>query len=221
MMDAAPHSPPTPPRRSLLVAVEGADGTGKTTLCAALGQALSPGALIIKRPAPGSLASRLLQDALAHGPHAMHDGRIQRAMDDDAAAALMVARSFGPGSVTLLDRHWLSAVVENYPDPERALATQRARHGEPDLWVICTADWRTVQARLAARGGVDARQTVEGIAGRLARYEWLAERLTAPVVIVEPACVHLPECARMNNIYTPAAAAVYIAAHIRYLQEHP
>lgn len=216
-MDLAPSSPPTPPHRSLVVAVEGADGTGKTTLCAALGLAL--GARIIKRPAPGSLASRLLQDALLH-PHAMHDGRIQRAMDDDAAAALMVARSFGPGSVTIFDRHWLSAVVENCPDPEQALATQRALHGEPDLWIICTADWRTVQARLAARGGPDARQTVEGIAGRLARYEWLAERLTAPVVIVQPDEIILPDCGRAYAP-TPTTAAAYIAAHIRYMQEHP
>lgn len=217
-MDAAPHSPPPPPRRSLVVAVEGADGTGKTTLCAALGQAL--GARIVKRPAPGSLASRLLQDALAHGPHAIRDWRIQHAMDDDAAAALMVARSFGPGSVTLLDRHWLSAVVENYPDPERALTEQRARHGEPDLWVICTADWQTVQYRLRERGGPDARQTVEGIAGRLARYEWLAERLTAPVIHVHPAEVVLLSGGRAYAP-TPTSAAAFIANHIRYLQEQP
>lgn len=219
MMDLAPQtSPPSPPpRRSLLIGVEGADGTGKTTLCAALGQAI--GARIIKRPAPGSLASRLLRHSLGD-PEAMHSPVLCAAMDDDAAAALMVARSFAAGSVTLLDRHWLSAVVENYPDPEAALAQQRALHGEPDLWVICTADWQTVQARLQARGGHDARQTVEGIAGRLARYEWLAERMESPVVEVYPDEILLPDGGRAYAP-TPTHAAAYIAAHIRYMQEHP
>lgn len=218
-MDLAPASPPTPPRRSLVVAVEGADGTGKTTLCAALGQAL--GARIIKRPAPGSLASRLLRDSLG-SVEAMHSPILRAAMDDDAYGARCQAGALSAhaGRVTIFDRDWLSLVVENCPDPEAALAEQRARHGEPDLWIICTADWRTVQARLAARGGPDARQTVEGIAGRLARYEWLAERLNAPLVIVEPSRVHLPECASASA-YTPTHAAVYIAAHIRYMQEHP
>lgn len=214
-MDLATSPPPA--RRSLVVAVEGADGTGKTTLCAALGQAL--GARIIKRPAPGSLASRLLQDALLH-PHAMHDGRLRAAMDDDAAAALMVARSFPPGSVTLLDRHWPSACVENYPDLPQALAEQRARHGEPDLWIHCTADWRTVAARLARRGGHDARQTPRAIGGRLAAYEWLMGEMTSPVIIVTPDRVSIG-AQHVAHLRTTEAAAHYIAAHIRYLQERP
>lgn len=212
MMDLAP-SPPTPPRRSLLVAVEGADGTGKSTLCAALGQAL--GARIIKRPLPDSPARAMLDAALRSGSP-LNTIAIAKALDDDARHSLWLACTAPPQTVVILDRHWLSAVVEQVVPVE----AQRERHGEPDLWIICTADWRTVQARLRARGGPDARQTVEGIAGRLARYEWLADRLTAPVVIVEPSRVHLPECASASA-YTPTHAAVYIAAHIRYLQEHP
>lgn len=223
MMDLAP-SPTSPPpaRRSLLVAVEGADGTGKTSLCAALHAALAKNTYLIKRPRPDGLAHRLLLDALAHGQHAMHDGRLRAAMDDDATRAIRQARALNsdPGTVTLLDRHWLSAVVENYPDPEAALLSQRAAHGEPDLWIICTADWRTVQARLAARGGPDARQTVEGIAGRLARYEWLSTRLSSQVMVVAHDRVIWP--GRDPVYMTEQDVRIpYIAYYIRYLQGQP
>jgi len=222
----AEPSPP-PPRRRLVVAIEGTDGTGKSTLREALAAALASHAiphLVIRRPALESEARRLLQKAQAHGhPNAMLDLALTHAMDADARQALAHAASLPPGGVAILDRHWPSAAVENYPGLANGLAEQRARHGEPDLWVHCTADWRTVAARLARRGGHDARQTPRAIGGRLAAYEWLMGEMTAPVITAAPDRIILRDNGgtyEHGTRYTETAA-YYIAAHIRYMLERP
>lgn len=224
MLDLPTSSPSPPlPRRRLVVAVEGTDGTGKSTLVAALAAALAAQHiphLTIKRPAAGSLAHRLLVDALPRGQSSMWDGRIIAAMDADARNALAHAASLSPGCVAILDRHWPSACVENYPDLPHALAEQRARHGEPDLWIFCTADWRTIHARLTRRGGHDARQTPRAIGGRLAAYEWLMGEMRAEVLTVDPSGVALGAGWRAH-CPDSQATAVYIAAHIRYMMERP
>jgi len=215
-----------PPRRRLVVAVEGTDGTGKTTLVAALAAALTQLTtphLVIKRPAGGSLAHRLMLDALPRGQSSMWDGRIIAAMNEDARNALNQAASLSPGCVAILDRHWPSACIENYPDLPQALAEQRGRHGEPDLWIHCTADWRTIHERLTRRGGHDARQTPRAIGGRLAAYDWLMGEMTAPVIAATPDGIILRDNGgtyEHGTRYTETAA-YYIAAHIRRMLERP
>lgn len=219
MLDLIP-TPPTTRRRALMVAIEGCDGTGKTTLAASLKAALADThpVLPIKRPIPGSLAAAILRDALSSPDraHALKDGRLAAAMNEDAHLATAAARALSPGCVAILDRHWLSAVVEQGADAK----AQRNLHGEPDLWVICTADWRTVAERLASRGDQDARMGVGGIGARLALYECAADHLHSPVVWVHPDRVVLASGGSVHAT-TPTAKAAWIAYEIVRMMEMP
>ena len=225
-------SPAPPSRRRLVVAVEGCDGSGKTTLCQSLTAtltSLSPPipVLPLKRPAPGSLAQHLLasdrrrptsptcqpspQTTTRPSPSA-----IAAALNEDARLCVARANSIPPGSVALLDRHWLSFVVEQATHKGPAITEQRALHSEPDLWVICTADWRTIAERLALRGDHDARMGVGEIGARLALYECAADHLQSPVVWLYPDHIKLTGCPPIP-INTLADASHYVAAEIRYM----
>lgn len=204
--------------RPLVVAVEGCDGTGKTTLCLAIMQALvalNIATLLIRRPLPGSIARHLIEDATSNPAkrHALKDGRLAKALDDDAQRALGMAASIDPRAVALLDRHWLSAVVEQ----GRTVEQQRAQHGEPDLWVICAADWRTVHDRLRTRTTKDAHlDDVGEIGRRLTLYEWHAERMQAPVLWVTTREVKQGGASRLLS--TALTAADIVAGEIAALR---
>jgi thymidylate kinase len=174
------------PRRSLIVAVEGVDGAGKTTLCRALCQHFDDSALYLKRPSPGSEAARLLAAALASGdPARMHDPAILAAMDADCAEILSRAKQWTatPGHLAILDRHWLSACV--YQGEVVTVEAQRALHGEPDLWVIVDAPSDDVWERLQERGGDAAAPSLPALMTLRLCYRRAREGLRAPQLIVQ------------------------------------
>ena len=186
-------------RLTLTVAVEGCDGTGKSTLAEALASHLRLGlgtpSLKIKRPAPDSAAQRLFGDPTAT------DAQRLAAMDHDCADRLVdAAEAFVAGTqVVIFDRHFLSAAVyqggDNWLDEARR---QQILWPQPDLWVIARASLPTVLARIAARAADHDHGTPPNVlATRLARYAGLAYMQTVPVLVVSTdeanlRCIHVP-----------------------------
>lgn len=200
MMDLAPAtSPRVPQRLTLTVAVDGCDGTGKSTLAEALASHLRLGlgtpSLKIKRPAPDSEAQRLFGDPTAT------DAQRLAAMDHDCADRLCdAAQAFVDGTqVVIFDRHFLSAAVYqgggNWLDEARR---QQNLWPQPDLWVITRAHLKTVLSRIAARTADHDHGTHPDVmAYRLACYAGLAYMQTAPVLVVstdvtELRVIHVP-----------------------------
>ena len=134
----------TPP----LIAIEGVDGTGKTTLARALAEALN--ARIIKRPIAGSLAAELIK---AHRDDPAHAPALLSALHDDCAAALEAARAYqAQGHPVILDRHYLSTAV--YQGGEGWLemyCKDVQRWGEPDAWIFCDSPTHDIMRRIASR----------------------------------------------------------------------
>jgi thymidylate kinase len=194
-------------RLTLTVAVEGCDGTGKSTLAEALASHLRLGlgtpALKIKRPAPDSEAQRLFAD-----PTAADEDRLA-AMDRDCADRLVdAAEAFVAGTqVVIFDRHFLSAAVyqggDDWLDEARR---QQTLWPQPDLWIITTANIETVLSRIAAREADHDHDTPRIILwDRLARYAALAYMQTVPVLVVSTderqlRVVHIPPRGQARTI---------------------
>lgn len=208
MLDLAPAtSPRVPQRLTLTVAVEGCDGTGKSTLAEALASHLRLGlgapAIKIKRPAPDSEAQRLFGDPTAT------DAQRLAAMDHDCADRLFdAAQAFANGTqVVVFDRHFLSAAVyqggEDWLDEARR---QQTLWPQPDLWIIATANIETVLSRIAARDNDHDHGThPDTIRQRLARYAGLAYMQTVPVLVVSTderqlRVVHIPPRGQAHTI---------------------
>ncbi len=169
-------------QRPLLIAVEGCDGTGKTTLVAALVaafQSLGITATSIKRPAKDALAAFYVQG------QDIPQSQVLAMMNADCRAALDTARAMQANGtpVVIFDRYYPSAAIyQGGSDWQGELERQRERWGEPDLWVFCHAKWQAVQHRIAKRDQDNDKHTpIETIAARLAQYEWAASNVHAPV----------------------------------------
>jgi thymidylate kinase len=134
----------TPP----LIAIEGVDGTGKTTLARALATALN--ARIIKRPIPGSPAAELIK---AHRDDPSQVPTLLSALHDDCSAALEAARAYqAQGHAVILDRHYLStAVYQGGDDWLEMYCKDVRRWGEPDVWIICDTPTADIMQRIASR----------------------------------------------------------------------
>lgn len=242
MMDVAPHSPPTPPRRSLVVGIEGVHCTGKTTLLDALLRVLGEDAAVIKRPIPGGDAEKFLRwtaediaqhdmEASVHGLPAYLDD-LNMYLASDCAESIRLART-SPKPIRFLSRHWISNAANQHKDWRKQAQYQRDLWGEPDLWIICDAPWEVVEWRLHQRAEANPNRTPcpgsdldhttppDVIAAHLVRYQWIARHvLRAPVITVTPDRVSIG-AQHVAHLRTTEAAAHYIAAHIRYLQENP
>lgn len=169
-------------QKPLLIAIEGCDGTGKTTLVAALVQAfLSLGILAasIKRPAKDALAAFYVQG------QDITPSQVLAIMNSDCRNAIDAARAMQANGtpVVILDRHYISAAIyQGGDDWQGELERQREMWGEPDMWVFCHAKWRAVEHRIAKRDQDHDKHTpIETIAARLAQYERLASHVRAPV----------------------------------------
>ena len=170
-------------QRPLLIAVEGCDGTGKTTLVAALVRAfLSLGipATSIKRPAKDALAAFYVQG------QTISDGQVLAMMNDDCRAHLAVARGLQANGtpIVILDRHYISAAIyQGGSDWEAEFERQREMWGEPDVWVFCDSYAEEVAARIYQRDRDHDKETpLETIGGRLAQYQWMRRHVRAPWV---------------------------------------
>lgn len=170
-------------QRPLLIAVEGCDGTGKTTLVAALVRAfLSLGipAASIKRPAKDALAAFYAQG------QAVTDSQVLAMMNADCRATIDTARTMQSNGtpVIIFDRHYLSAAIyQGGSDWQGEFERQRERWGEPDLWVFCDSYAEEVAARIYQRDRDHDKETpLETIGGRLAQYQWMRRHVRAPWV---------------------------------------
>lgn len=158
-------------QRPLLIAVEGCDGTGKTTLVAALVQAfLSLGILAasIKRPAKDALAAFYVQGQTAT------DAQVLTKMNADCMAALWQAgdlrRQGTP--IVIFDRHYISAAIyQGGDDWQGELERQREMWGEPDVWVFCDSTEDAIDERIGQRADDHhANEARQARATRLSRY---------------------------------------------------
>lgn len=170
-------------QRPLLIAVEGCDGTGKTTLVSALVSAfLSLGipAASIKRPAKDALAAFYAQG------QAVTDSQVLAMMNADCRATIDTARTMQSNGtpVIIFDRHYLSAAIyQGGSDWQGEFERQRERWGEPDLWVFCDSYAEEVAARIYQRDRDHDKETpLETIGGRLAQYQWMRRHVRAPWV---------------------------------------
>jgi len=135
----------------LLVAFEGPDGVGKSTLACAVFDLLQP-----MRP-------RRVDVVLTSEPHNkpwIKDLRKEGAATLEAYEAdrrkhwrSLVCDALMMGSVVLTDRYFLSTAVYQVERGiwtwEAILTRQRRQFAEPDLWVMCQS--RDAAARLASR----------------------------------------------------------------------
>jgi dTMP kinase len=158
----------------LLIAIEGVDGTGKTTLARALAAALN--ARIIKRPIAGSPAAELIK---AHRDDPDQVPTLLSALHDDCAAALKAARAYqAQGHTVILDRHYLSTAVYQGGDKWMELAKDSIQYwGEPDAWIFCQGVPSDIVRRIKERGGDQDDSTSTGqVFNRTAKFDCIPVR---------------------------------------------
>ena len=159
-----------------------ADGTGKTTLVAALVQAfLSLGILAtsIKRPAKDALAAFYVQG------QTVTNAQVLTKMNADCMAALWQAgdmrRQGTP--IVILDRHYISAAIyQGGDDWEAEFERQREMWGEPDVWVFCDSTEEAIDERIGQRADDHhANEARQARATRLSRYRQALVHVNHPV----------------------------------------
>lgn len=215
-------------QKPLLIAVEGCDGTGKTTLVAALVQAfLSLGILAasIKRPAKDALAAFYVQG------QTVTNAQVLTKMNADCMAALWQAgdlrRQGTP--IVIFDRHYISAAIYqggddlDWPDE---FVRQRDMWGEPDAWVHCDSNGESVINRLRSRpNDIDKKVKKSTIDVRLNRYRHFVKSLSSPVVeywslgpsvMFKDPCWSIPPCGTTTNtrIMGEGSDCVEAAGHV-------
>jgi dTMP kinase len=148
-------------RRGVLIALEGVDGSGKTTQAMSLAATLARGgrrALCTREPTAGP-AGRRLREYLA-GPARSLTAAEELALfqaDRREHVEKTIQPALARGWVVVTDRYYYSSAAYQGAlglDPEAILAASEAFAPRPDLLVIFTVPLALALARrLAARGG--------------------------------------------------------------------
>jgi hypothetical protein len=147
---------------TLCLAVDGHDGSGKTTLARGLAGALGAGYC---RPFSGVPGGRFLAESEAGRPHA--------AIRIAEAAVSEALQGFGPADVVVCDRLWIT-VLSVLPPDLFDVWTYRA----PSL--LCWSDLATTTARLRSRP--EKQEALDWHHGYLPKYLDIAERFACPVL---------------------------------------
>lgn len=170
-------------QKPLLIAVEGCDGTGKTTLVAALVQAfvsLGIAATSIKRPAKDALAAFYVQG------QDITPSQVLAIMNSDCRAAIDAARAMQANGtpVVIFDRHYISAAIyQGGSDWQREFERQREMWGEPDVWVFCDSTEDAVDERIGQRADDHhANEARQARATRLNRYRQAIDCVKSPMI---------------------------------------
>lgn len=167
--------------KPLLIAIEGPDGAGKTTLARNLAETM--GAVYLKRPAPGSAAHRAFGDPSISTP-----GLIALMRADCKAALDLAQGHMAQGRSVILDRHYLSCAVYQGAQAnwQKILAEDVAAFGQPHAWVIVTADPADIYVRLRRRvDDAHANMSMSAINERLDLYRSAAHYLGASSTVID------------------------------------
>lgn len=188
-----------PPRRGLLVAVEGIDASGKHTLCCGLADALQQRGYrprIYPFPAYNSPTGQLIQGHL-RGEWAVEDWpqpatseqiATRRARNmlvrqclmtcDRAAQVPAILAALGAGDVVILDRWWMSSLAYGTAeglDPKWVRAVSSVLP-EPDVWFLLDCPVEMSSARRPPRDGNERDLEKMWAAREAYLHEWIAQR---------------------------------------------
>lgn len=134
--------------RGLLIAFEGADGSGKTTLVAAVSKEIHQRGEGWPHRTSEPRNKQGVREQLAAGESPLHVYESDRRQH----WAQRISPILCSGVIVLTDRYYLSTAIYQATDSmtwQAIYNRQRARFAKPDLWVICIAD--ETEARLEVR----------------------------------------------------------------------
>lgn len=165
----------------LLIAVEGIDGAGKTTVARAIADELRASAadvVLSKEPTNGKWGQKLRESALTGRMPPEHEAELL-ILDRREHVDAVIAPALEAGKVVILDRYFPSMVAyqgaEGLPPDE--LLQQNAFAPQPDLLLILDLPPETGLARVRARG--DAPNQFETVAN-LTRCRAIFQSLKLP-----------------------------------------
>jgi len=143
--------------QGLLIALEGIDGTGKSTLQQALGEAIAAAGRVVccsREPTFGQYGQRLREAA-----------KVQRLAPDKEVELLLadrqehveqlIAPALARGEVVILDRYYYSTAAYQGAaglDPDELIALNERFAPRPDLVVILDLEPELALQRIAGRG---------------------------------------------------------------------
>lgn len=142
-----------------LIALEGVDGTGKSTQAVRLVAALRRGGvdvLATREPTDGPVGSEIRKNALA-GTDMSAEQELHLFLEDRKQhIEQVVAPALAAGRWVVSDRYYLSNVAYQGArglDPEAILAENEALFPAPDLALVFELDVEAGMQRIASRGG--------------------------------------------------------------------
>lgn len=160
----SPDSPPTlsSPGSGYLIVIEGIDGTGKSTLSAAVADELrlrDIPCIRSREPTDGPYGRRIREIALGGRHDISLDEEIRLFVEDrrEHVAGVLIP-NLAAGRVVVLDRYYYSTLAyqgARGADPDAILALHRTFAPEPDLLVILELDVHAALERVRhSRGSV-------------------------------------------------------------------
>lgn len=150
------------PGSGYFIVIEGIDGTGKSTLSAALAEALRHRGVDCVRsrePTDGPYGRRIREIALSGRHDVSLDEELRLFVDDRRGhVACLILPELNAGRVVILDRYYYSTMAyqgARGADPAAILALHRTFAPEPDLLVILELDVAAALERVRhSRGSV-------------------------------------------------------------------
>lgn len=173
---------PEPYHNGLLVAFEGLDGAGKTTLVNWVTALLElRNVPVLSTRQPWAQAAR---DAL-HQPDLAPSDRLRiGTIDREEHLRKVVEPALRRGEVVLCDRYYLSAAAYHNGSAREVLQSQAAAFRAPDLWVYVSTPLDVCAGRLWERGGVDREWSIQRLREIRAGYAYTLTILPDPMVVV-------------------------------------
>ncbi len=195
---------------ALLVAVEGIDGSGKTTLARALAAGLAARGVAVtltREPTAGPWGARIRASALSGR---MAPWEEARAFLEDRREHVrdVIAPALARGEVVVVDRYYFSSMAYQGArglDPEAIRAENERVAPRPGLLILLAVDVPTALARVSARGAADLFERAEDLRRAAAIYD----------AVSDPAPLRLDAAAPPESLAEAAVSAVLRAMNPR------